>query len=473
MKTFSPLDILLIEDNPADAYLVEDMLHKSDLSISNLISTDTIENAIELIKQNRFHIALLDLSLPDSFGLESLHEIKHTNKKLPVIILTGNSDAEIALSALKEGAQDYLVKGEFNINILHRAINYSLERRAAIDALTESNDRYNIVAQLTNDVIWEYFPTTKKVCFVGPNIRQKFGFEFSDRAMDLEEANTIIHPLDKQRVLKSFFDSLERSNDATWEMEYRLKHREGYPVHILNKVYFNRQNGNAVKVIGTIRDLTDVKQLQKRIALSAIHAQEKERKHIGEELHDNVNQILSAVKLYLDLAQVDDEKKDELIRKSHDFTAKAISEIRKISRKLIAPEERVIDLSDMINNLVNDLQEGTSIQFNTDFSELNPSPLDYDQRIAVFRIIQEQLNNIIKYSGANNAWIKISSDAELLSIHIADNGKGADLKNQKAGVGLINIRSRAEIFNGKVFVETKPGEGFSLKVVMDITFDQA
>jgi len=148
---YEQLDILIVEDNPADLFLLKRMLKSSRLSISNLYVVDRIEQARELLNRQKVHLALLDLTLPDSYGIQTYHGLRKSNKKLPVIILTGLDDTSLALDAIKQGAMDYLVKGEFNEATLIRAIRYSFERIQNTEALQQSNERFNMAVKATND----------------------------------------------------------------------------------------------------------------------------------------------------------------------------------------------------------------------------------------------------------------------------------------------------------------------------------
>src|SRR5882762_8464062 len=138
-KMNNNLSILTVEDNPSDLFLVERMLQSSRLEIGKLYSTDRIKRACEILQTEEINVVLLDLTLPDSFGINSFLHLKPAVQKIPVIILTGLSDMSLAVEAIKEGAQDYLVKGEFNENLLNKSIQYSLERKRTLETLRESN----------------------------------------------------------------------------------------------------------------------------------------------------------------------------------------------------------------------------------------------------------------------------------------------------------------------------------------------
>lgn len=470
MKASRQLDILLIEDNPADVYIVKEMLRSSSLNIGKLVTLERINEATDFLQKQEVHLALLDLSLPDSFGLESYFGLRQVNKKLPVIILTGNNDAETALNALKEGAQDYLVKGEFNENLLSRSIQYSVERKEIGNELLESNERFNIVARVTNDIIWDRNLASNEVFFVGENFPRLFDYDSESKTISNLRWLDLIHPEDRSRVQQSFNKACKSRIKIFWEAEYRMRKKDNTYLFINDRGYIIRDGDRAVRMIGAMKNVTDVKLYERRITSAVIRAQETERKYIGEELHDNINQILSSVKLYLDLAITDEEKREELVVKSFENVSRAIEEIRKISRKFIAPGEKIINLYEMINNLVNDIEIGSDIHFNIEVEDFSKYSINHEQRIVVFRIIQEQLNNIIKHSQAKNVSINVfAKNDSLIVIDIQDDGIGFDTFSIRRGVGLTNITSRAEIFNGKVQLESAPGKGFRLIVTMDIT----
>jgi len=160
------LVILTVEDNPSDLFLLEHMLRSSGLEIRQLYSTDTIGEAYRLLQEREINLVLLDLSLPDSWGIHSFQRLRAVVQKIPVIILTGLSDMKVALEAIKEGAQDYLVKSELTEGLLAKTIQYSLERKRNLEYLQESNERFNTVVKATNDAIWDWDIAAGKLSLV-------------------------------------------------------------------------------------------------------------------------------------------------------------------------------------------------------------------------------------------------------------------------------------------------------------------
>lgn len=122
------LRILLIEDNTADIRLIKELLKKSSDLFYELESCIRLSESLDLLKKKDFDIILLDLTLPDSDRESTLEKFVSYSSKIPIIILTGLDDKDLALSSLKNGIQDYLVKGDINANILTRSILYAIER---------------------------------------------------------------------------------------------------------------------------------------------------------------------------------------------------------------------------------------------------------------------------------------------------------------------------------------------------------
>lgn len=143
-----PIRVLYIEDNPVDARLLKEELQMADSSrMVRLESVDRLELGLERLADNEIQAVLLDLSLPDSQGLESLQRVLSAAPQLPVIVITGRSDEETGIQALKAGAQDYLVKSQVSGGLLVRVIQHALQRKQTEIALRESEQRFRLVVQ--------------------------------------------------------------------------------------------------------------------------------------------------------------------------------------------------------------------------------------------------------------------------------------------------------------------------------------
>src|SRR5262245_34714153 len=141
--------ILLIEDNPGDARLIELMLAEDPDSPFRINCVDRLSRGLEFLDSEKPGLVLLDLSLPDSQGLETFDKVYAHSPTVPIIVLTGNDDHVIALSAVKTGAQDYLVKGKLDRELLMRAMQYSIERKRYQEQL-EHQANYDALTGLPN-----------------------------------------------------------------------------------------------------------------------------------------------------------------------------------------------------------------------------------------------------------------------------------------------------------------------------------
>jgi diguanylate cyclase (GGDEF)-like protein len=141
--------VLLIEDNPGDARLLKEMLAEEPAAPFDLTCTDRLSGAMEVLSSQKMELLLLDLSLPDSHGLETFAKVYAHSPKVPIIVLTGNDDSALALSAVKAGAQDYLVKGRLERELLVRSMQYSIERKRYQEQL-EHQANYDALTGLPN-----------------------------------------------------------------------------------------------------------------------------------------------------------------------------------------------------------------------------------------------------------------------------------------------------------------------------------
>jgi len=126
-------NLLLVEDNPADSDLIKEYLEEDQDLKYSVIETQTLTEALELLGRKNIDVVLLDLSLPDSSGLDTVRNLLSDFPMIVLIILTGLKDHQVALQAVRFGAQDYLEKDQLTPMLLHRSISYAIERKKAFN----------------------------------------------------------------------------------------------------------------------------------------------------------------------------------------------------------------------------------------------------------------------------------------------------------------------------------------------------
>lgn len=148
------IKVLLVEDNPGDVFLLQEFLKEVTTVVVDLMPVERLSEALNYLANEIFDVILLDLSLPDSRGLETFVIAHHQAKATPIIVLTGLNDETLAIRAMQEGAQDYLVKGQVTGDLLVRSMRYAIERQRADDALRHSEERFRVA--LKNSPIFVY-----------------------------------------------------------------------------------------------------------------------------------------------------------------------------------------------------------------------------------------------------------------------------------------------------------------------------
>lgn len=203
---------------------------------------------------------------------------------------------------------------------------------------------------------------------------------------------------------------------------------------------------------------------QQEIAQAVIDAQENERETLGRELHDNISQVLTTARLYLNCAKDSPSMQDAMIKKSADTISSAIEEIRRLSKSMIETFHKEVGLELSLNDLIENVLLTQQFSIDLQYNVPKEKELDDKLKMTIFRIVQEQLNNTIKHAAASQVFISILQKDRLLQVTIADDGKGFNTNKKRKGIGITNIISRTELFNGRVKIESAPGHGCRMQV---------
>src|SRR5579859_3955222 len=141
MNTCEPIRVLLVEDSPTDVLLAQEALEGGRTKFE-VVNALCLAQAVDLMHARTFDVVLLDLGLPDSQGLDTLRQIHSIKPDLPVVVMTGTDDDQLALKAVHQGAQDYVVKVQVQHDILVRTIRYAIERSRSRTDLRRSEERF-------------------------------------------------------------------------------------------------------------------------------------------------------------------------------------------------------------------------------------------------------------------------------------------------------------------------------------------
>lgn len=212
---------------------------------------------------------------------------------------------------------------------------------------------------------------------------------------------------------------------------------------------------------------------QKEITQAILTAQETERAEIGKEFHDNLNQILRAAKLYIEMAKTDDSIRIMCLDKTSGYITTVIEKIRQISRVLASPNMHTIGLHESIYILIEDLITVYPIMIEFHQKNITERILTERAPLNIFRIVQEQLNNILKHSKATYALIGLFVHRKKLHLNIKDNGIGHDSFVPTKEGGIRNIESRVEYYNGATNVISSIGDGYEFTIAIPYPLSEA
>lgn len=233
-------------------------------------------------------------------------------------------------------------------------------------------------------------------------------------------------------------------------------------------IYKNRIAILAIAIDVTEKKMLELKleeerrQKENEITNAVLTAQENEKEYIGRELHDNVNQILASARLFFGVSKR--TMSPDTIQQADELIGKAIQEIRLLCHSLIPPSFDITNLSDSIEQMVLHIENETGINFIKQYHQTDYTDLPQVVQLTIYRTVQEQLNNILKYSKAKNVIIQTIRQGNELTLLIEDDGIGFDTTVKKRGVGFLNIQTRAAICNGTMQVTSMPGNGCTLKL---------
>jgi signal transduction histidine kinase len=206
-------------------------------------------------------------------------------------------------------------------------------------------------------------------------------------------------------------------------------------------------------MIGAMHDITEQRHLEKMLIEEEVHkkreivkaimeAQEKERKEISIELHDNVNQILTTCKLFLEIAR-NSPADNRFIEACYANIQTVIREIRNISHNLTPYTLKDLGFVAAIHDLTEKINQSGKLMIRLpSFQNLQEDNISPDIKLALFRIIQEKISNVLKHSLATELRIEIALRGNRIHLQLTDNGQGFDEKAVKKGLGLNNIRNR-------------------------------
>jgi len=414
---------------------------------------------------------------PAAEALEGFYQV--LNKEMPIFEMEypchSSEEQQWFLLRITRFADDSPKVVVMRINIT--------ERIKASAAMHETLERYDILAKATSDTIWDWDIINNTMRY-NDVISKMFGYKNSKIKNMVQWWEQNIHPEDLPNI-SAALDNVFKNKAENLQLEYRFRCEDGSYKYIYDRgfVIFD-ELGKPVRMIGAMQDISERKiaehkfieirkemmnrkvEEQKRNIRAILNAQEKERRHIGEELHDNINQMLAGTRLYLSAIANRSEQMREALKYPMGLLEETMNEIRLLTRRSVTPKQN-INLEELVQVLLDTMFKNTSIKTYFTYNVVDEIH-DDELKLNIYRIIQEQTNNIMKYASAGTINVSIKAYDHTITVAISDDGVGFNVNKKRDGIGINNMINRAESFNGVVEIISSPGNG--CKVLIQIPY---
>lgn len=354
-----------------------------------------------------------------------------------------------------------------NNNLEHKVEERTKEIKVINSNLQRSEERYRYALEASNDGIWDW-DIINDIIKLSPSFYTMLGFEPYEFNEDRLEIQSRIHQDDLSKVAghKGYLSLLLQTNTNTLNEEVRIKTKQGKYlwVQIKGKVVARDIEKVTLRAIGTLTDITPMKQKSQEILDAVLETENIERKRISREIHDGLQQTLTITSMNLKMVQRESEQLSErsqsFLRTSWEYLQQSISESREISHSLMPKEISDFGIVVSIEKLLkqyNNAHLSTTFIFQHNLKSKYLSVLKLET--VFYRILQEAITNIIKYAKAEKVEVQLKEYEDIFLLSIEDNGVGFDLNKMQHSFGLKSMQSRIEAVGGFLEIETSLGKG--------------
>jgi two-component system cell cycle sensor histidine kinase/response regulator CckA len=482
--------ILLVEDNPAEVRLLSELLTDTPAGRVKIEHVDRLSKALERLDAEHFDVMLLDLGLPDQQGLETVARAHEHAPKVPIVVLTGLDDEALAIKAVRAGAQDYLVKGRVDGELLIRSVRYASERGRAVEALERREAHYRSLIENSLDLISILNPDGT-IRYASPSHGRVLGYS-ADELVG-QNALSFVHPDD----LDSVKGALEqRGKDGA--VQCRFRHKDG-SWRVLES--FGRNLSHMAGVQGLVinsRDVTERKRLEEQLYRS--QRLEAVGRLAGGVAHD-FNNLLMVITGYSQML-LDNTPPADPARGDLEQVVKAAERATDLTKQLLAFSRRQVIRPAYVNlnALIEDMDRMLRRMLGANITlTLRLAPALGAVRADPAQIEQVVLNLALNARDAmrgggqvivetSNARIEealppthLAPPGDYVTLSMADNGPGMEphvlsrifepfftTKEHGTGLGLSTSYGIVKQSGGEIWVESKPGCGTTFRIYLPV-----
>ena len=474
--------ILIVEDEALVARDTKESLEEMGYAVLAPVASG--EEAVQKAGDNRPDAVLMDIHLRGRMdGIDAAVEICD-RFQVPVIFLTAYADRELLDRAKEAGSFGYVIK-PYDQRALAAMLEMALAKaaseraqRQAEEALRDSEERYRQVVSSSTDAVMVFDAETREFIEVNEACTSLYGYS-RDEFLNMSHSEITS---EQEASDDSIQKTLEGKLDSIPLRYHRKKDGSVFPVEISASTFTYK--GRRV-ICGVVRDFTERKKTEQelldyqtqlqRLALELSSTEERERRRVAEDLHDHASQSLAALVMNLQMLRKADLSEDhaEALERSVEMLRRMSADIRTLTFELCPPMLYEMGLSPAVAYLVEQFQKQHDGNFH--FSDDGqPKPLNENTRALVYRAVRELLVNATRHADARAVTVSMAGGDGYLSVTVEDDGVGfyasdATSGGRKgAGLGLFSIRERLGLIGGRLEVESEPGQGSRLKMVVPL-----
>ena len=477
------INILLVErDKTLTSHVKQVLFGPSQAAKFEIRTAENPSQTVKLLLCESFDIILLELESGDSDKIETVRKIRSSNPHIPIIVITESADEEAGIEAIKNGADDYLIKGKIFADVLGRGIRYAIERRKERKEAEEQIAIFRRLAEASGEGFW-MADFEGKITYVNPHLRNILG---EDRPQNISgEFFISYYPQEMQERLQNQILPAVRRGEK-WAGELALRAAGGQIIPTIENIFLiYDEEDEPLCVADVITDITERKRAEKRQGelLSKIKYANQELQDfayiVSHDLKTPLRGIRTVAKWmqsdYADKLDENAKKQLELLVSRSDRMNKLIEGVLQYSRVGRTSEEQTeVNLNELVCESIETIGPADGIEIKIE-REL---PAIICERTRIGQVFQNLIGNAVKYmdKAAGLVSVGCAREGDFWKFNVTDNGPGIEKENferifqifqtlspqktdDSTGIGLTVAKKIVEMYGGKIWVESEAGKG--------------